>query len=66
NCPAALRWHGPTRSAHDIPSLAGQAILLSHPQPRIYWLACLACWPHMRFGELPGGASLARAYTIGA
>ncbi|QPG38285.1 hypothetical protein I0858_12630 [Raoultella ornithinolytica] len=31
--------------------------------PRIYWLACL---PHMRFGKLPGGASLARAYTIGA
>ena len=52
NCPAALRWHGPTRSAHDIHALASQAILLSHPQPRIYWLACLACLPHIRFVEI--------------
>ena len=31
--PPALRWHGPTRSAHDIHALAGQAIPLPHPQP---------------------------------
>jgi len=66
NCPAALRWHGPTRSAHDIHALAGQAIPLPHPQPPCLLVGLPGVLTAYALREIARRRFAGTAYTIGA